>query len=285
MSHRAAWAAALAVCAVLAAAGCSSGKAATETRSTSASNPPPASSTATSAPTTTATAPPVPHEPPGRPVPILMYHVIGTPPAGAPYPGLFVSPGDFRAQMAYLARAGYHPVTLGQVWSYWHGGTLPVRPVVLTFDDGYRGDATVAAPVLHRRGWPAVLNLLVANLHRHGWGLKIPQVQKMVAQGWEIASHTLTHPDLTTLPAADLQHELAGSRQVLRRTFHQPVDFFCYPAGRYNDTVIAAVRRAGYLGATSELPGKATLAERWTLPRIRISDTTTVAELAGALAG
>jgi peptidoglycan/xylan/chitin deacetylase (PgdA/CDA1 family) len=278
----------LAVCAALAATGCSSNSSGAATRTdTASSSQPPATATTSSAPATSATttAPPGPKEPPGRPVPILMYHVIGNPPAGAPYPGLYVAPSDFKAQMAYLARAGFHPVTLSHVWSYWHGGSLPLHPIVLSFDDGYLGDYSVAAPVLHSRGWPGELDLLVANLHRHGWGLKTWQVQQMARQGWEIASHTLTHPDLTQLGAADLHSEVADSRKVLQKTFHQPISFFCYPAGAYDSTVIAAVQQAGYLGALSELPGKATESQRWTLPRIRIANTTTVSELAAELGG
>jgi peptidoglycan/xylan/chitin deacetylase (PgdA/CDA1 family) len=228
--------------------------------------------------------PPVRQAPPGQPVPILMYHVIGSPPPGARYPGLFVSPADFRAQMLWLRGKGFHPVTLTQLWRYRHGGHLPVHPIVLTFDDGYRGDATLAMPLLHRLGWPAVLDLLVANLHRHGWGLHPSQVRQMAADGWEIASHTLTHPDLTTLSAARLRREVTGSRRVLQTEFGQPVDFFCYPAGQFDSRVIAAVRRAGYLAALTELPGDAgTGSPAYELPRIRIADTTTLADLAAAL--
>ena len=159
-----------------------------------------------------------------------------------------------------------------------------MHPIVLSFDDGYRGDATVAMPILHRLGWPAVLDLLVANLHRHGWGLHASQVQQMVADGWEIASHTLTHPDLTTVSAARLRREVATSRRVLQAEFGQPVDFFCYPAGEFNSTVIAAVQRAGYLGALTELPGDASAASpAYELPRLRVADTTTLADLAAAL--
>jgi peptidoglycan/xylan/chitin deacetylase (PgdA/CDA1 family) len=267
-------------------------------RSESASghSPAPPPPTHTAAPvTSTATAPvhrrrhthtkPVPPAPAGQPVPILMYHVIGSPPPGAPYPGLFVSPAQFRGQMLWLRAHDYHPVTLTQLWAYRHGGRLPIHPIVLTFDDGYRGDYSVAMPLLHRLGWPGVLNLLVANLHRHGWGLKTWEVRRMVADGWQIASHTLTHPDLTTVSAAQLYQEVTVSRRVLQRLFGQPVKFFCYPAGAYDQTVIDAVQRAGYLGATTELPGDASVSSPPDeLPRIRISNTTTVADLAAALA-
>ena len=205
------------------------------------------------------------------PVPVLMYHVIGTPPPSAPYPELFVSRQVFAAQVAALARAGYQAITLDRMWQAWHGrATLPPRPIVLTFDDGYRGDYSQAMPALHRRGWPGVLNLLVANLHRHGWGLKTWMVQRMIRSGWEVDSHTLTHPNLTTVSPQQLWNEVHGARVVLRRLFHVPVRFFCYPSGAYDSAVIAAVRRAGYLGATTELPGLAQRSAPFTLARVRV---------------
>jgi peptidoglycan/xylan/chitin deacetylase (PgdA/CDA1 family) len=206
------------------------------------------------------------------PVPVLMYHVIGTPPPSAPYPELFVSRRLFGAQIAALAGAGYHAVTLDRVWQAWHGrAPLPARPVVLTFDDGYRGDFGAAMPILRRHRWPGDLNLLVANLHRHGWGLRTWMVRRMIQNGWEVDSHTLTHPDLATLGSRRLRREVRGSRVVLRRLFHVPVRFFCYPSGAFDAAVIAAVRRAGYLGATTEIAGLAQRSRPYTLARVRVA--------------
>jgi peptidoglycan/xylan/chitin deacetylase (PgdA/CDA1 family) len=206
------------------------------------------------------------------PVPVLMYHVIGTPPPSAPYPELFVSRRLFAAQIAALAGAGYHAVTLDRVWQAWHGrAPLPPRPVVLTFDDGYRGDFGAAMPILRRHRWPGVLNLLVANLHRHGWGLRTWMVRRMIQNGWEVDSHTLTHPDLATVSSRQLRREVRGSRVVLRRLFHVPVRFFCYPSGAFDAAVIAAVRRAGYLGATTEIAGLAQRSRPYTLARVRVA--------------
>jgi peptidoglycan/xylan/chitin deacetylase (PgdA/CDA1 family) len=205
------------------------------------------------------------------PVPVLTYHVIGTPPPGAPFPELYVTPGLFRAQIAALVAAGYHAVTLDRVWQAWHGrARLPSKPVGLSFDDGYRGDFGAAMPVLRRRGWPGVLNLLVANLHRRGWGLRSWMVQRMIRNGWEVASHTLTHPDLNTVSPTQLWREVHRSRLVLQRRFHVPVDFFCYPSGDFDAAVLAAVRRAGYVGAATELPGLAQPSQPDTLRRVRI---------------
>ena len=73
------------------------------------------------------------------PVPIFMYHVLGDAPAGSPFPDLFVRPSDFQDQMRWLEGHGYHAVTLDAVWRHWHRGrSLPARPIVVSFDDGYR---------------------------------------------------------------------------------------------------------------------------------------------------
>jgi peptidoglycan/xylan/chitin deacetylase (PgdA/CDA1 family) len=112
------------------------------------------------------------------------------------------------------------------------------------------------------------------------------EVRAMLRDGWEIDAHTMTHADLTTLDAARLRYEVAGSRTWLRRAFAVPVDFFCYPAGRYNATVEAAARAAGYDGATTEDPGIATRRDDpFALPRIRVTpEMTPAAVLAQARA-
>jgi peptidoglycan/xylan/chitin deacetylase (PgdA/CDA1 family) len=198
-----------------------------------------------------------------------MYHVLGIPRAGAPYPDLYVKPADLMGQMRWLSRHGYHAVTLGRVFRYWREGiALPPKPVVVSFDDGYLSDYAVALPTLRRFGWAGVLNLVVHNIvpgDITAW-----QVRRLIAAGWEIDAHTVSHADLTGLAAAQLRYEVAGSRATLRRMFGQPVDFFCYPAGRYNDAVVAAVRAAGYLGATTVNPGLARPSEAYTLNRIRV---------------
>jgi peptidoglycan/xylan/chitin deacetylase (PgdA/CDA1 family) len=216
------------------------------------------------------------------PIPILMYHVIATPTPGTPYPGLWVPTRTFAAQMRALRRAGYHAITLGAAYAAWHrGAPLPRRPVVISFDDGYRGDYTHARPVLRRLGWPGVLNLLLANV-RPG-DITAPEVRRLIAAGWEIDSHTLTHPDLTTLDDARLRDELVGSRREIRRRFGQPADFFTYPAGRYDARVVAAVRAAGYRAALTEDEGYGVASERLTLKRMRVQYGETPAALLAAL--
>ncbi len=214
------------------------------------------------------------------PVPILMYHVIDRPPAGAPYPDLFVDPDVFEAQMRWLDAHGYEGVTLDEVERAWFSGRrLPPKPVVLSFDDGYLGQYTHAMPDLRRLGWPGVLDLKAK-----GSDLSDREVAKMIDAGWELASHTISHLDLTALDPARVHEEVAGSRRELRDRFAVPVDNFCYPAGRYDATVVSAVKAAGYRGATTTDPGLASKTDPYTLKRVRVDRADGVGGLAGKLA-
>jgi peptidoglycan/xylan/chitin deacetylase (PgdA/CDA1 family) len=204
-------------------------------------------------------------------VPILMYHVIAAAPSGVAFPDLFVRPSDFAAQMHWLAAHGYHAVTLHRVYEYWLRGTpLPEQPIVVSFDDGYLGQHTHALPVLRELHWPGVLNLKV-NALKSRYTLPPWRVREMLAAGWELDAHTITHPDLTHVDDARLWQEVDGSRLQLERMFHVAVDFFCYPSGRYTGRVVDAVRRAGYLGATTTNYGLARPQDIYTLSRIRIN--------------
>jgi peptidoglycan/xylan/chitin deacetylase (PgdA/CDA1 family) len=214
------------------------------------------------------------------PVPILEYHVLGPPPPGAPYPELFVSRPDFHRQMDWLDEHGYEAVTLETVEKAWyHGGTLPAKPVVISFDDGYRPQYTYALPELRKHGWPGLLNLKA-----EGSELYSGNVEAMIDAGWEVAAHTIHHLDLTTLDPEQLTEEVAGSRRMLQREYGVPVKNFCYPAGRFDSTVIAAVEAAGYTGATTEIPGYASRDKPYELDRYEILGSAGVSGLAADLA-
>lgn len=202
------------------------------------------------------------------PVPILMYHAIRSAPPGARLPSLFVRPTEFAAEVRALRRAGYRGVTLQQVWDAWHGdATLPRRPVVVSFDDGYRSQVTIALPVLRRVGWPGVLNLALDWVDDIGGD---GAVRRLIDAGWQIDAHSRTHADLTQVSAAQLRDETAGARAELARRFGARANFFCYPSGRYDARVVAAVRNAGYLGATTVKLGYARPADPFTLARVRV---------------
>ncbi len=129
--------------------------------------------------------------------------------------------------------------------------------------------------MLNRLGWVGVENLTVNGLPASEGGLTDSQVHGLVAAGWELDSEAITRTDLTAIGASQLNDEVSTSRQILRSRYSVPVNWFCYPLGRYDATVVAAVRAAGYQGATTAITGWASpQADRFRLPRIQVTGGT-----------
>ena len=189
----------------------------------------------------------------------------------------------FAAEMAALKQAGYYGITLHQAFEAWdHGAPLPRKPVVVSFDDGYLSQYTHARPVLRKLGWPGVLNLEWNNLGPGGVTQR--EVKVMLGDGWELDSHTVTHPDLTTVSDAQLQTELVQSRKDIRDKFGaKTAEFFCYPSGHFDDRVVAAVKAAGYRGATTTQLGLGSRSAPFTLNRVRVDGSDTAASLLSKL--
>jgi len=219
------------------------------------------------------------------PVPILMYHVISKAPAGVPNAELWVDEDVFADEMRALRAAGYTGITLQQAWDGWrNGGPLPKHPIVVSFDDGYLSHYTHAKPVLRKLGWPGVLYLEIKSIGPGG--LTEHQIRSLLHAGWEVDSHTLTHPDLTTLDDATLRHELRGSRREIRKRFGVGANFFAYPAGSYDDRVQAATKAAGYKAAVTVDEGIARgRDDPFALKRVRVNASDTAVTLLAKLRG
>ena len=179
-----------------------------------------------------------------RPVPILMYHVIADPPASAPFPDLYVSRADLRAQVRWLERAGYEAVTLGRVFDAWNGrATLPAaadRPLVRRRipEPRHRGAPDPRRSTLAGRAEPRPLEprAVVGDRREPASGGSSPPT------GRSMPTRSRT-PTSRSLSGAALAREVSGSRQEIHRRFGVLPRFFCYPAGRYDAEAIAAVRR------------------------------------------
>jgi peptidoglycan/xylan/chitin deacetylase (PgdA/CDA1 family) len=220
-------------------------------------------------------------------VPVLMYHVIAAPPSGAPFPGLYVQPLQFARQMQALKQAGWHAVTLDQLQAYWTKGAKlpPGKPIVITFDNGYHSQYTEALPVLHRMGWVADENIQLSGLPPSQGGLTTSQVKAMVDAGWELDTQGISHADLITLDASQLRYQIDSARRTIRRRYGVPVNWFCYPSGHYDTTVIDAVRAAGYVGSTTVVPGWAgPSSDPYRLPRLRVLGGTSATALLSQIA-
>jgi peptidoglycan/xylan/chitin deacetylase (PgdA/CDA1 family) len=225
---------------------------------------------------------PVPGRPGTDPVPILMYHVIAAAPAGAPFPGLYVTPSEFAAQMQALKGAGWHAVTLDQVEAYWRRGVAlgAGKPIVLSFDNGYQSQYTQALPVLRRLGWVGDENLQLTGLPPSQGGLGENEIRGLIAAGWELDTQGISHADLITLNAEQLHYQVADARRMLQQRYGIPVNWFCYPSGHYDAKVLEAVKSAGYTGSTTVIPGWAhPTDDPYRLHRLRVLGGTTPSEL------
>lgn len=220
-------------------------------------------------------------------VPVLMYHVIAPPPPGAPFPALYVDASQFAEQMQALKKAGWRAVTLDQLEAYWTKGAKlpPGKPVVITFDNGYHSQYAAALPVLRKMGWVADENIQLSGLPPSQGGLTNSEVKAMVDAGWELDTQGISHADLITLDASQLRYQIDSARKTIQRRYGVPVNWFCYPSGHYDTTVINAVRAAGYIGSTTVIPGWAgPSSDPYRLPRLRVvrgtSGTALLAQIA-----
>jgi peptidoglycan/xylan/chitin deacetylase (PgdA/CDA1 family) len=220
-------------------------------------------------------------------IPILMYHYVRTvnDPADQVGINLSVRPELFDAQMRYLAENGYTTLTMQEVHAILNGQkTLPAKPIALTFDDGYRDFYTNAWPILNKYGLKAT-NYVVTDFI--GWEqyMSWPMLQELDVTGQiEFGAHTRSHPDLRAISAERRWDEIIGSKAILEQGLGHPIGAFCYPAGFYNAAVIADVKRANYLTATTVEPGtKQNIQSAFEMPRIRVNGPDTINTWIGKL--
>ena len=206
-------------------------------------------------------------------VPILMYHhiAIAGPDADAVRRDLSVTPTAFAAQLGYLAENGYHVVSLAALIDHLAASTpLPSNPVVLTFDDGYLDNYTSALPLLRARGFTATF-FLITDFVGHGEYMSWENARELRQAGMDVGSHTVDHPDLSTLSTDRLLRQLSDSKQALQSQLGTPVSLLCYPSGRYSQAVMSMAAQAGYVGAVTTAYGDAHRAQtQMELSRIRV---------------
>jgi peptidoglycan/xylan/chitin deacetylase (PgdA/CDA1 family) len=219
-------------------------------------------------------------------VPILMYHYIRVA-SSKDRTGyaLSVSPANFALQMGYLHEHDFHPVTMRQLdQALLEHQSLPTKPIVLTFDDGYRDFYTVAAPILREYGFIATAYIPTQLINTHGY-MTWTQVSELDAAGFEMGAHTEFHVDLAVMTEQRAKLEINGSKAQLEQELGHPVVDFCYPYGTYTPNVMKWVREAGFWSATTTQPGKVHVPTRmFDVTRVRVNGGVTLTDFAG-LAG
>ncbi len=180
-------------------------------------------------------------------VPVIMYHDVKKK-KDVSYD---VPPKKFRAQMESIKEAGFTPISMDQLYAHLtENKSLPPKPILLTFDDGYLGNYEEAYPILKEFKYPAVFFIVPAYV-----GVKTSkdhitwdQLKQVVKDGLvTVEAHTVTHPvDLTKLEDAQLHRELFESKAILEKKLGITVNYFAYPTGNRDERVVALAKEAGY---------------------------------------
>jgi peptidoglycan/xylan/chitin deacetylase (PgdA/CDA1 family) len=221
-------------------------------------------------------------------VPILMYHRIDYLRPGLPEitRRLTVDPTDFEHQMEWLNEHGFHSLTQQALRdALLDGRPLPRKPILITFDDGYRDVLGKASPVIARLGMHATEYVISNRLFGTDSSfLTVPELHLLEQRGIQIGSHTETHAQLTALSDAHALQELTTSKHVLEQALDHPVVWFAYPYGAYDDHVAGLVAQAGYQLAVTTKPGSCQDSNNpLELKRFEVLDTTGVHGLASML--
>jgi peptidoglycan/xylan/chitin deacetylase (PgdA/CDA1 family) len=211
---------------------------------------------------------------------VLCYHAVSPTWEAA----LSTTPERFARQLALLTARGYRGATFTQaVSSPSHG-----RVVVVTFDDAYRSVLELARPILDRFGlpatvfaptdsigseaplcWPGIDHWLGGPHERELTPMSWAQLRTLADAGWEIGSHTGSHPRLTQLDDESLADELARSKAACEQHLGGACTALAYPYGDVDARVVAATARAGY-SAAAALPQRLSSGDVLQWPRIGI---------------
>jgi peptidoglycan/xylan/chitin deacetylase (PgdA/CDA1 family) len=171
---------------------------------------------------------------------------------------LCISAASFEQQMKYLYDNGYTTITPDQLIAHLKSGNaLPEKPVMITFDDGYLDNYTIAYPILKKYGQRAVFFLIAGYIGTDSRFMNWQQVREMSDNGMVIQSHTINHVNLTKLSPDEAYQELTESKRVLEEEVGKPVRFLAYPTGAVDKTTAQLVKKAGYRAAFSVRFGEA----------------------------
>ncbi len=198
-------------------------------------------------------------------IPILCYHNVAPAPAGSRFKLLYVPPEKFARQLWLLRRLGLRGVSLCEGLAHLCSNTRS-NLVILTFDDGYVDTVTEALPILREYGCTATCYLVSDAIGTYNsWDCELlqerkalmtrQQVDRWLAAGMEIGSHSRSHPRLEAVDAEAAHSEIAASRAALRAAFGVAIDHFAYPFGAFTDATVELVKRAGYRSAVGVAPG------------------------------
>ncbi|AOH48281.1 polysaccharide deacetylase [Selenomonas sp. oral taxon 920] len=175
---------------------------------------------------------------------VLNYHMVNS-----MFISLAVEPEDFDWQMKYLVDHGYHTISIDELYDFLAGqGTLPDRPVLITFDDGYVDNYTNAYPILKKYNLKATIFIVTGFVSKRRGYLTWDQLREMEKNGIMAQSHTVTHAPLPELSDERIREELVESKRQAETELGHPVEFIAYPTGAHDLHIVGIAKEAGYKG-------------------------------------
>jgi peptidoglycan/xylan/chitin deacetylase (PgdA/CDA1 family) len=213
-------------------------------------------------------------------VPILTWHRVAV--FANEYtksiPDETVEPSVFAAEIEALAAHGFHPISQLQLFdALFDGSSLPSKPVLLTVDDGYIDDVKTILPILQAHHFVATFYIITHRFHEPGF-LNATEVRRLDAAGMDVGAHTRTHVPLAAMPTSEVGEQIAGSRRDLEGVLGHPVQWFAYPFGSFDTSVVSELRRAGFVLAVTTAAGTSESSlSPLTMPRIHVGRTGTAA--------
>jgi peptidoglycan/xylan/chitin deacetylase (PgdA/CDA1 family) len=223
-------------------------------------------------------------------VPVLMYHYVSPLPsdADAIRRDLTVEPDVFESHLRYLVEQGYETISLYQLYdALTRGVPLPPKPVVLTFDDGYRDHYDYVFPALRRYGLTGTFFIITGRADASDPAyLTWAEIAEMAQAGMSMEPHTKSHISLEGRNRDVLIYEMLGSHESLRAHTGSRAQMLSYPAGRYDDLTLQMADEIGFeLAVTTEAGMHHTTSNTLELPRVRVSGETSAAGLHYLLGG
>lgn len=229
-----------------------------------------------------------------------MYHRIQHGSSGRhPYFETSTDPVVFARHVQYLRAAGFKGVTLAQAADYLESGFDKAKLVAITFDDGYRDFYYRAIPILVENGFTATIfvvsglaSIAGAGDRSRGEFMTSSEIRQVHSLGFEVGSHTVTHPVLWKLSHAELWNEISQSKHEIENILGSTVQSFCHPfAFPEHDQAYVSVYRtllyeAGYRQGTCTALGTAKATDcKYYLPRLPINTHDDMALFAAKLDG
>ena len=183
-----------------------------------------------------------------RQVPVLCYHHIREPKPGQSetLKSYSVSPSQFAQQMKILKDSGYETVLPDQLYDYLaHGGTLPAKPVMLTFDDTDEEQFTIGASEMKKYGFKGVFFIMTVSINRPRYMSK-DQIKQLADEGNAIESHTWDHHMVTKYQGDDWDKQFVKPRKTIEDITGKPATYFAYPYGLWNQAAFPELKKAGF---------------------------------------